>query len=364
MFLQVGTGRRDSRRPFKRELGPRLEDLPWPGAARASPVGPLPDCGARPLGPEPAAASLLGAHRAAPRAASRHGDRLRLRSEARASVSCRDRRRLLRRGGAARPGRPRRPPRAGFARGALAGRAAAGGQDEPRASERARAGARGARRGGRWEDGSALSKYKTGVSWASAARIRRATARAGRTGTRPTDGGGSAEARGGGSARVASSRGTARATRAARRTQATAAGGPRGRSATRAERPEAAPGPCRTESGEPPAPPVRALPLRPLPSLPPWRNMAAAAASASQDELSKCHRQPAAASQSWRCAGPEAAAGAGAGRAAGPGRAAARREPGWLAGWLGGWAGGGRGVRGAGAPGPGGRGAGRRRLRL
>lgn len=71
-----------------------------------------------------------------------HGDRLRLRSEARASVSCRGRRRLLRRGGAARPGRPRRPPRAGFARGALSGRAAAGGQDEPRASERASAGGR------------------------------------------------------------------------------------------------------------------------------------------------------------------------------------------------------------------------------
>ncbi|XP_032706050.1 translation initiation factor IF-2-like [Lontra canadensis] len=143
-----------------------------------------------------------------------------------------------------------------------AGRAAS-----ERASERGRAGARGARRGGRWEDGSALSKYKTGVSWASAARSRRAAARAGRTGTQPTDGGGSAEARGGGSARVASSRGTARATRAARRTQAaaTAAGGPRGRSAARAVRPEAAPGPCRTESGELPAPPVRALPLRPLP---------------------------------------------------------------------------------------------------
>lgn len=47
--------------------------------------------------------------------------------------------------GAARPGRPCRPPRAGSARGALAGRlpragrAAAGGQDEPRASEGGRA---------------------------------------------------------------------------------------------------------------------------------------------------------------------------------------------------------------------------------
>lgn len=127
----------------------------------------------------------------------------------------------------------------------------------------------------------------------------------------------------------------------------------------------ARPAPCdRRRLPAPAAPRAASSPRRPSapsrsgPSLPPWRNMAAAAASASQDELSKCHRQPAAASQSRRCAGPGAAAGA---RRAGRRAGARCRQPGaGLGGRAAAAACGGLGRSGL----AGGRGARRRRLRL
>lgn len=176
------------------------------------------------------------------------------------------------------------------------------------------------------------------MSRASAAWSRRAAAQAGRTGPRPTRGGCSAEARGcgaPGSRACVGPRG--------RRVQ----GGGRRRRQRRAglvgtARPERSdprrlPGLAEPRAASPP----RRLPApsRSRPSLPSWRNMAAAAASASQDELSKCRRQPAAAGRNQRCAGPGPAAGAQS-----EGRARCRRgAPGRVGG----------GVRGVRALGPG-----------
>lgn len=102
---------------------------------------------------------------------------------------------------------------------------------------------------------------------------------------------------------VASSRGAARATLAAQRTPA--AGGPRGRSAARVRDPKRprAPAARRGAARRRPRAPLAVRPPAP-PSLAPGRNMAAAAASASQDELSKCGAEPAAVSGIQLQAGP------------------------------------------------------------
>lgn len=210
-----------------------------------------------------------------------------------------------------------------------------------RARERARAGARGAGVGGGGRMAQLFLNIRAGVRRASRAPSRRAAARArslGRTGSS-----GSSEARGGGgAARVASSRGAGRRERRSprggrrRRAGLEGAARPRVREPRRPRAPAARRGATRRGDGrEPPSPPVR-------PSLPPWlarslapgRNMAAVAASASQDELSKCGAEPAAASGSRLHAGsgsrgtPEARGTRG--RASGRAAAAA-----WVCGGLG-----------------------------
>lgn len=174
MFLQVGTGRRDSHRPFKRELGPPARRIS-PGRGSAGQPGQAPP-GLRREAPRARARRCLASGRP-PRGAARSIPGMETGSDSgqrparpfcvAAAAGCYGAAGRL--GRAARAGRRVLGPRGERSRG---GRRQVGRTSR----ERARAGARGARRGGRWEDGSALSKYKTGVSWASAARSRRAAA--------------------------------------------------------------------------------------------------------------------------------------------------------------------------------------------